>query len=204
MKKILALLTMMLLIAGAPSIYAASTGEKVLTIHGSGPYMDVYDEDTMSSDSTRGIPTQQSVKAYVDAKVQTSTVVITNAQLLTLETPITLVAAPGVGYFLEFVSATLILNYGSAACAEPSDPDDLVIQYNTSGLDVVGTWQTTGFIDATADVIGTMIAVEIPGGSAADLENLALEIENSGTNYTTCAGSTLTVITSYRVHATGL
>jgi hypothetical protein len=212
MKRCVVLFVVACFLAGAASLYAGARGDKIITIHGSEPYLEYYDEDTMASDSASGPPSQQSVKAYVDTQlasavssgVQVATVTITNAQLLTLETPITLVAAPGAGYFLEFVGATLVFDYGTVQCAEPSDPDDLVIQYNTSGLDVVGTWQTTGFITSAADVIGTMIPVEIDGGSAADLENLALEIENSGTNYTGCAGSELTVHTSYIVHATGL
>jgi len=206
MKKTLTLFTIVCFLAGAAWLYAAATGEKVLTIHGDAPYMEVYDEDAMGSDAAGGLATQQSIKAYVDSKIQTSTVVITNAQLLALETPVTLVAAPGAGYVLEFVGAMLILNYGSAACVEPSDPDDLIIQYN-GGAAVVGTWQTTGFITATADTVATMNPLEIDGASAiaaTGAENKALEIENSGTNYTTCAGSTLTVLTSYRVHATGL
>jgi len=212
MKKLLALITIVCFLGGASLVFAAATGEKVTTIHGDGPYMPVYDEDAMGSDDAGGLATQQSIKAYVDtelaadvaAGVQVATVVLTNAQLLALETPVTLVAAPGTGYFLEFVGATLILNYGSAACVEPAAPDDLVIQYNTSGVDVVGTWDATGFIDATADEIATMIPVEITGATSADFEGLALEIENSGTNYTTCAGTTITVHTSYIVHATGL
>ena len=96
------------------------------------------------------------------------------------------------------------MNYGTVQCAEPSDPDDIAIQYNTSGVDVHATWQSTGFITSNADVIGTIVPVAIEGGTAADFENLALEIENSGTNWTGCAGSTVTVTTLYRVLATGL
>lgn len=51
-------------------VFAAETGEKITTIHAPDgrPYLDVYDEDTMASDSATGVPTQQSVKAYVDTE----------------------------------------------------------------------------------------------------------------------------------------
>ena len=105
---------------------------------------------------------------------------------------------------IQFLGATLIMNYGSAACVETAAPDDIAIQYNTSGVDVHATWDSTGFIDATADEIATIVPQPLTGALSADFENLALEIENAGTNWTTCAGSTVTVITLYRVLATGL
>lgn len=45
---------------------AASTGDKLVSVGGGKATYDVYDEDTMSSDSAGGVPTQQSVKAYHD------------------------------------------------------------------------------------------------------------------------------------------
>lgn len=206
MKRAIALLAAMLFLGGAMYLYAAATGEKITTIHGTAPYLDVYDEDTMTSNAERGIPTQQSVKAYVDAKVQLSTVNLTNAQIKDLaDTPVDLVAAPGAGYVLEFLHATLILNYGSNALTEPSTPDDLVIQYG-SGTDVSASIVASGFITATADTIAVSIPVSVAGTASASISNDELELFNTGGDYTGNAGAdtTMTVITAYRIHATGL
>ena len=45
----------------------AIAGDKLSTTQSGRPYYDIYDEDDMASDSNTGIPTQQSVKAYVDS-----------------------------------------------------------------------------------------------------------------------------------------
>jgi len=45
----------------------AALDDKVLTAMGNYAYFDVYDEDDLSSDDNRGLATQQSIKAYVDA-----------------------------------------------------------------------------------------------------------------------------------------
>lgn len=53
-------------LACAGYLAASPLGQKVVTVGGNAAYMNVYDEDDMSSDSATGLATQQSIKAYVD------------------------------------------------------------------------------------------------------------------------------------------
>lgn len=46
-------------------------GDKLPTTQSGRPYYDIYDENDMASDSDTGIPTQQSVKAYMDSGTAT-------------------------------------------------------------------------------------------------------------------------------------
>jgi hypothetical protein len=132
----------------------------------------------------------------------TATVELSSANLLALTTPITLVAAQGADTLIEFVSALLIHDAGTAY-AEPSAPDDMVIQYNTTGSDVSASIDATGFLTTTTDEIRL-----VPSNLALTFDlltekNKALEIINTGSNYTTGTG-TMTVKVTYRVHTLGL
>jgi hypothetical protein len=140
--------------------------------------------------------------------VQAAEISITAAQIATLRaTPVTLVAAPGAGYAIEFVSAMLILDYTAPGFTETAD--NLVIGYvNASGKAASEIIETTGFIDQVADTI----TQAVPDGGAATLvgtkaqiENAALVLYNNGDGeFGGSGGSTLRVKVTYRVHATGL
>lgn len=54
----------------------AALDDKVCTVMGNYAYFDVYDEDDMSSDDSRGLATQQSIKAYVDEAIQGGSMIL--------------------------------------------------------------------------------------------------------------------------------
>jgi hypothetical protein len=114
-----------------------------------------------------------------DGIIQWAEVSITNAETLALRaTPKTLVAAPGAGKILEFVSAQLYFDY-TGAYTETSD--DLAVKYTDgSGAAVSQTIDVTGFVDATADTIINALpkinALVAKSGS----ENKALVLHNTG------------------------
>lgn len=220
MKKFVTMLAIVCLLGGATWAHAIGTGEKILTIYGpgAGP-LDFCDTDAQTENSARCVSSQQAMKAYVDTtdttrgtttstlldtKIHVDTVEISNAELITLRASAkSLVAAPGAAYYLEFISAVLILDYGSAACTESAD--NLVIEYITSGADLTAAIETTGFIDQTVDQMAFINAAGIATDAASDIANNGIQLFNTGDGeFGTCTGSTMTVHIAYRVHATGL
>ena len=133
--------------------------------------------------------------------VQYREVTLTSAQVKALRaTPIDLVPAPGAGKFLEFLGAVLKLDYGSNAFTETTD--NLVIQYD-GGQDASAAIEMTGFIDQTADMIAKVIPATIAAVAAANVENDALELFNTGDGEiagNAANDSTLVVGISYRTH----
>lgn len=114
-----------------------------------------------------------------EAELKVVTVSLTNAEMLALRaTPKTLVAAPGSGYFLEFVSAVMLFDY-AGAYTESTDNMQIKIG-DASGAAVSETIEATGFVDASADI---MLPVR-PAASAlitkANGENKALVLHNTG------------------------
>ncbi len=138
----------------------------------------------------------------ITGTLQTISVDLTNAELKDLgDTPIELVTAPGAGSLLEFVSAILILDFGSNVLVESAD--NLVIEYDSGAAVAVSeVIEMTGFIDASADTITRAIPVKDPIDASADIVNKNLALFNLGGDFTGNAGAdtTLTVIISYRVH----
>lgn len=136
------------------------------------------------------------------AVIQYAAVSVTAAEVKALNaTPKTLVAAPAAGYVLEFISALLILDYGTAAYAGIGATEDLVIRYtNGSGAIVSTTLETTGLLDATSDQLRTFkgISTDLTPVAAAAL---VLHLLNGEV---TTGDSPLRIKVAYRVHATGL
>lgn len=134
------------------------------------------------------------------ATIQYAEVAVTAAEMLAVRaTPKTLVAAPGAGYALEFVSALFIYDY-SAAYTETDD--NLAIRYTDgSGTVVSLTLETTGLLDATADKISTISPLATDPLVTA---NAALVLHNTGNGELGGTGSPCRVKVAYRVHATGL
>lgn len=132
--------------------------------------------------------------------IQMAEVAITPAQMLAARaTPITLVAAPGAGYVLEFVSAIFIYDY---AAAFTESADNAAIRYtNGSGTAVSLTLETTNLLDATADKISVLSPV---GTDPLLTENAALVFHNTGDGEWGGTGSPCRIKVAYRVHATGL
>jgi hypothetical protein len=154
------------------------------------------------------------IKTYVDQEVQTVTdqvdsvtqlasVTLSSAEVLALATtPITLVAAPGAGNYIEFLGASLILDYESAGYTESGD--NLGIKYtDASGVQVSNTIECTGFIDQTADTITNAIPVLDTIVAATGAVNQPLVLDNLGSNFA-AGDSPLIVKVAYRVIASGL
>lgn len=139
-----------------------------------------------------------------ETTIQYATADITNTAMLALRaTPQTLVAAPGAGKYIEFVSATLFFDY-SAAYTETDD--NLVIRYNDgSGATVSETIETTGFLDATADTVMPARAGTSVAAAKTACENKALVIHNSGNGEFGGGnpGNVVRVRVAYRVLPTG-
>ena len=77
---------------------------------------------------------------------------ITSAQILALQTtPITLIAAPGAGKAILLRQAVFFLDYNSVGYASVGAGDDITLRYTNGTGAVIGTLETTGFLDQTAD-----------------------------------------------------
>lgn len=135
--------------------------------------------------------------------LRVATVTIATGDVLTLATtPYELVAAPGAGKYIEFLSAQFILDYNSIPYTESGD--NLGIKYtNASGVQVSSTVECTGFIDQSADTITSSIAVADAIVAATGAVNQALVLDNLGSNFA-AGNSPLIVKVSYRVITTGL
>jgi hypothetical protein len=135
--------------------------------------------------------------------VQYAETSIANTPFLAIRaTPAELVAAPGAGKVLEFVSCVILFDY-TAAYTETDD--NLVVRYaSTTGAIASDTIEMTGFVDATADAI----AVGYPAASVVVLksvaENAALVLHGSGSGEFGGgnAANVIRVKTAYRIHQT--
>ena len=140
----------------------------------------------------------------ITGNLQITAVTITNSELKDLaDTPIELVAAQGVGTLIEFVGATLVLNYGSEVLVESAD--NLVIEYDTgAGAACSEVIEMTGFIDQTADTVTNAIRVKDVVDASADIVNKNIALFNNSGDFTGNASNdtTLRVLVSFRVHRT--
>jgi hypothetical protein len=128
--------------------------------------------------------------------------VLTAAQVKAVRaTPISLVPAPGTGYINEFISAMLVLDYGTNVFTETAD--NLTIKYtNGSGVAVSDTIECTGFIDASADTVTRAVPVKDAIVTLAASANQALVLHNTGDGEiagNAANDSVLTVYTTFRI-----
>lgn len=130
--------------------------------------------------------------------------VITSAEVKALRaTPAVLVTAPGAGYFLEFVSAFLMLDYGGTNVFTESTYNLAVRYTNTTGAIVSQTIETTGFIDQSADTYTCGLPKIDAIVTAANIVNAALVLHNTaGAEIAGNAGAdnVLRVRTFYAIH----
>lgn len=118
---------------------------------------------------------------FNEAWINYVTVSLTNAEIKALRaTPKTLVAAPGAGKVLEFVSAVLLLDYGGTNVFTET-ADNLAIRFNnTTGVIVSEAIETTGFIDQSADTATNAIPKVDAIAAKSGCENLPLVLHNTG------------------------
>lgn len=128
---------------------------------------------------------------------------LTNAQVLALNaTPVTLVAAPGVGHYVDVVSISLVFKYTGAY----TSPQNVRCYYTSriSGNACSATITGSGFFDATAN---TAIRVAgTPDNTNPPVTNVPVVIQQTvssamgGGN----AANSVRVIIHYRIVATNL
>jgi len=119
---------------------------------------------------------------------------ISSAEILLLySTPKTLVAAPGAGKVIEFLSAVLFLNHGGTDYA---DGGNLVIQTATSNTAVSDVIANTELINEDEDTYEVLQALS--DNTSLDV-NEGLELTNASAVHTTGNG-TLVVDIAYRIH----
>lgn len=143
----------------------------------------------------------------VDGAVQYAEVALTNANIKALRaTPITLVAAPGAGKTLEFISIVLYLDYGGTNVFTET-ADNLAVRYvDGSGGIVSETIEMTGFIDQSADTMTIGVAKNDAIVAKTGCENAALVLHNTGDGEiggNAGNDNLMRAKVSYRVHATG-
>ena len=130
-------------------------------------------------------------------------ITLTNAQLKALKTTaIELVAAPGVGKFIEFVSAVLHFETGSEVLTESGD--NIIIEYDDgTGAAVCTTIESTGFITAATDQIMLAIALVLAGTTTVSSvvnKNLALLSDDDDFAGNASADAVMKVKVTYRIH----
>ncbi len=84
--------------------------------------------------------------------LEAAEVVITAAQMLAAHTTgIEVIAAPGAGKAIVPKVVEFFLDYNSAAYAAIATGDDIYLRYTDVSGNIVGTVETTGFLDQTSD-----------------------------------------------------
>lgn len=136
--------------------------------------------------------------------IRYAAVSLTNAEMLALRAaPKELVAAPGAGKVIEFVSAALLFDY-TGAYTETGD--NMAVKYeNGSGVQASDDIEATGFVDATADTM-TFARKKIDSIVAkTGCENKALVLHNIGDGEFGAgnASNAVRVKVAYRLHTTG-
>lgn len=128
--------------------------------------------------------------------VQVTTTALTNAQVLALRAaPITVVAAPGAGFFNEVIGGHITFDY-TAAYTETDD--DLALKY-TNGSGAACSETIPGeFLEATADAAQTIVPI-----TALAVANAVIVIHNTGAEEFGGgnAANVVTVTVRYRVNA---
>jgi hypothetical protein len=133
--------------------------------------------------------------------VQYAEVEISSSEILALyTTPKTLVAAPGAGKVLEFISLLLAYSYGTVAYTIGTATNLQVKYTNASGVAVSTVQAVTGFIDQATDQLRALDKLE---ASVTPVANAPLVLTLAGANVTAGNG-TIHAKVAYRVHATGL
>lgn len=143
-----------------------------------------------------------------DPHILTDTVKITSAEvLLLMSAPKEIVAAPGADKVIQFVSATLALDYGGTNGFTEGAVNMAIRYTDGSGVIVSEAIESTGFIDQTADTITNADPKKDVIVLASGSVNEALVLDNTGgEEFAGNAGddNVLIVKISYVIHDAGL
>ena len=132
-------------------------------------------------------------------RVYDKEVKLTSAEILDLyNTPKLLVAAPGVGRIIQFVSAVFFLDHGGTDYANGGN---LTIQTVTGNAAVTVTIGAADLINQDADHYRIVKSLDCSGGDDIELlsVNQGLELANAAAVHINGNG-TLTVKVTYRIH----
>jgi len=133
--------------------------------------------------------------------VRYAEVEISAAEILALfAAPKELVAAPGAGKLLEFISLLLAYDWGTVAYTIGTVGNLQVKYTDGSGVAVSTTRAATGFLDAVADALSSLDKLEATVEPAVN-EPLVLTVATASP---TAGDSPIHAKVAYRVHATEL
>ena len=133
--------------------------------------------------------------------VKYASVEISSAEILALFTTAKeLVAAPGTGKVLEFISLTLAYDAGATAYTVTSATNLEVKITDKNGASVSTTQAVAGMIDQATDQLRALDKLE---ASVTPVPNAPLCLALGGAN-PTAGNGTIHAKVAYRVHATGL
>lgn len=136
-----------------------------------------------------------------ESTVQYAELDISSAEILALfTTPKEIVAAPGAGKLLEFISLLLAYDYNTTAYTIGAATNLQVKYTDATGAAVSTTEAVTGFLDGVADDLRSLDKLEV---SVTPVVNAALVLTLAGAN-PTLGDSPIHAKVAYRVHATGL
>lgn len=136
----------------------------------------------------------------IDNTIYVEEVSLTAANIIAMNaTPVELVAAPGAGYVLEFVSATFIFDYGTT---QFTGGGTIVIQQGTTGNDWTATVPATA-VTSAVDAIFVMPVLSAASIESDPAENDSIVITNATAAFAAGDG-VARVKVAYRKHATGL
>ena len=136
-----------------------------------------------------------------ESTVQYAEVEISAAEILALfAAPKTLVAAPGAGKVLEFISLLLAYDWNTTAYTIGAATDLQVFYTSLAGVAVSTTRAVTGFLDAVADALFSLDKLE---ASVAPVVNAPLVLTLAVAS-PTLGDSPIHAKVAYRVHATDL
>jgi len=145
---------------------------------------------------------KKEIKNAINAAVNGVEVTITAANIIAMNgTPVNVIAAPGAGYAIQYLSSSLVYDYDTATFGGGGD---VTLEY-TGGAAVSTTVAAANSFGAAGDKVYTMEALNAAGGYTMPV-NTGLDITNATgafTNPGTAAGVGRLTIT-YRLIATGL
>lgn len=148
------------------------------------------------SDAVTGIPgiytnigTNTSCLFVMLGQIETVIKNITNAQIKLLADPaVELVAAPAAGYFLELVSGSIFMDYGTNVLSETAD--NLQVNYvDKDGVAASQVIECTGYIDQAADMYTSILPKVNVIATPAQIEAVPLVLWNTSGNFGGNAGA---------------
>jgi hypothetical protein len=136
-----------------------------------------------------------------------STKVLTTSEVNNLRaTPIALLPAPGAGFITEFISAIVMYNRTGASFTVGGDENILIRYASSTEVSQIIDESAQNFLDSGADAIRFLDKATVAVTTTMESnDNVGLEVVNTGASeYAGGGTSTVTIVTNYRVHATGL